>query len=71
MPNISTKPHGPLLAGDSHEQLMPRVDRARRRIDRGYYDRPEVRRTLAALILRRVLLRKHRGPEGDSPAETP
>ena len=50
---------------------MPRIDRARSRIDRGYYDRPEVRRTLAALILRRVLLRKHRGPEGESPAETP
>ena len=71
MPNISTKPGSPLLAGDSHEQLMPRIDRARRRIDRGYYDRPEVRRTLAALILRRVLVRKHRGPEGESPAETP
>ena len=64
MPNTSTKPDTSLLAGDSHEQLMPRVDRARRRIDRGYYNRPEVRRTLAALILRRVLLRKHHGPEG-------
>jgi len=33
---------------------LPRVQRARRRIDEGYYDRPEVRRTLASLILRRV-----------------
>ena len=71
MPNISTKAGAPLLTGDSHEQLMPRVDRARRRIDRGYYNRPEVRRTLAALILRRVLLRKHRGSQGDGTPETP
>ena len=33
---------------------LPRVERARRRIDRHYYDRPEVRRTLAGLILRRI-----------------
>ena len=30
------------------------VERARRRIRQGYYDRPEVRRTLASLILRRA-----------------
>ena len=34
---------------------LPRVERARRRIGEHYYDRPEVRRTLASLILRRVL----------------
>jgi hypothetical protein len=30
------------------------VQRARRRIGERYYDRPEVRRTLASLILRRI-----------------
>jgi len=30
------------------------VERARRRIGERYYDRPEVRRTLASLILRRM-----------------
>lgn len=30
------------------------VERARRRIRLGYYDRPEVRRTLATLILHRA-----------------
>ena len=30
------------------------VERARRRIRQGYYDRPEVRRTLATLILHRA-----------------
>lgn len=34
---------------------MPRVTRARQRIDERYYDRPEVRRTLAGLLLRRIL----------------
>jgi hypothetical protein len=30
------------------------VEQVRRRIQQGYYDRPEVRRILAALILRRA-----------------
>jgi len=30
------------------------VEQVRRRIQAGYYDRPEVRRILAALILRRA-----------------
>jgi len=33
---------------------LRRVQRARRRISEHYYDRPEVRRTLVSLILRRV-----------------
>ena len=33
---------------------LSRVQRARRRIGERYYDRPDVRRTLASLILRRV-----------------
>jgi hypothetical protein len=36
-------------------EAMPRVTRARQRIDQHYYDRPEVRRTLAGLLLRRIL----------------
>jgi len=38
------------------------VERARRRIRQGYYDRPEVRRTLATLIL-------HRAARNDLPAK--
>jgi hypothetical protein len=33
------------------------IQRARRRIRAGYYDRPEVRRTLATLILHRAAQR--------------
>lgn len=31
--------------------LLPGIKRARRRINERYYDRPEVRRTIAGLIL--------------------
>lgn len=41
-----------------HEKDVTPVERARRRIRQGYYDRPEVRRTLAALILRRAAANK-------------
>ena len=43
-----------LVAEASDVAHLPRVQRARRRIGERYYDRPEVRRTLASLILRRV-----------------
>jgi len=43
-----------LVAEASDVAHLPRVARARRRIGERYYDRPEVRRILAALILRRV-----------------
>lgn len=36
-------------------KAVPRVTRVRRRIDEHYYDRPEVRRTLVGLLLRRML----------------
>ncbi len=34
-----------------------RIETARRRIREGYYARPEVRRTIAELVRRRLLLR--------------
>jgi hypothetical protein len=46
---------------------LPSVERARRRIHRRYYDRPEVRRTLAGLILRRMASSPKRK---ESPTET-
>ena len=54
MPQTSTKQGAALVAEASDVAHLPRVERARRRIGERYYDRPEVRRTLAALILRRV-----------------
>jgi hypothetical protein len=44
------------------------VDLARRRIEEGFYDRPEVRRTVAALLLKE-LARSSR-PAGSSRPET-
>lgn len=55
MPQTSTK-----RRSESKEDLLDGADvatpieRARRRIRQGYYDRPEVRRTLATLILHRA-----------------
>lgn len=56
MPQTSTK-----RRLESKDELLEpagapanRVERARRRIRQGYYDRPEVRRTLATLILHRA-----------------
>ena len=54
MPQTSTKPAEVLAAEEPDVAQLPSVERARRRIDRRYYDRPEVRRTLAGLILRRI-----------------
>jgi hypothetical protein len=39
---------------DAHDQPRATVEQVRRRIQQGYYDRPEVRRILATLILRRA-----------------
>ena len=55
MPQTSTKrraePKDDLLVA---EETGSAVERARRRIAQGYYNRPEVRRTLASLILHRA-----------------
>lgn len=58
MPHTSTKHPAASTAvvSDSHESSNDVVvNRARKRIRDGYYDRPEIRRTLAALILRRAV----------------
>ena len=55
MPQTSTRPAEALAAEEADVAQLPSVERARRRIDRRYYDRPEVRRTLAGLILRRIV----------------
>ncbi len=58
MPHTSTKnpPAAAQTVQDSHEFATAiAVTRARKRIREGYYDRPEVRRTLAALILRQAV----------------
>ena len=55
MPQTSTRPAEALAAEEPDVAQLPSVERARRRIDRRYYDRPEVRRTLAGLILRRIV----------------
>jgi hypothetical protein len=39
---------------EAHDESGKSVEQVRRRIQQGYYDRPEVRRILAALILRRA-----------------
>jgi hypothetical protein len=39
---------------EPHDEGGASVERVRRRIQQGYYDRPEVRRVLATLILRRA-----------------
>ncbi|HYR69653.1 MAG TPA: hypothetical protein VER77_07195 [Candidatus Dormibacteraeota bacterium] len=54
MPQTSTKQSAVLVTEASEVAHLPRVERARRRIGERYYDRPEVRRTLASLILRRM-----------------
>ena len=48
MPTVSTK--NPINVDASEHSGL--VDMARRRIEEGFYDRPEVRRTVAALLLK-------------------
>jgi len=58
VPHTSTKHPAASAAAvsDSHESSNDvAVNRARKRIRDGYYDRPEIRRTLAALILRHAV----------------
>ena len=56
MPQTSIKHRAASKTGliDFAEGPGDAVGRARRRIRQGYYDRPEVRRTLASLILHRA-----------------
>lgn len=66
MPQTSTRPVRGTAAEEPDVAQLPSVERARRRIGRHYYDRPEVRRTLAGLILRRIATnppRKERSTE--------
>ena len=55
MPQTSTRQEGAPAGTGPDAEKGPRVTRVRRRIDERYYDRPEVRRTLAGLLLRRML----------------
>ena len=55
MPQTSTRPDAALAVPEPDAEKLPPVTRAKRRIDEHYYDRPEVRRTLAGLLLRRIL----------------
>ena len=63
MPHTSTK--NPAANAAVHDALEAptavAVSRARKRIRDGYYDRPEVRRTLAALILRHAVRNRLHG----------
>ncbi len=54
MPPVSTKSPLPAVAESGEGTQEQRVVRARRRIGERFYDRIDVRRMLAALILRRV-----------------
>jgi len=49
---------------ESLEEASASVEQVRRKIHEGYYDRPEVRRIIATLFLRRTA-RKH--PRGNPP----
>jgi hypothetical protein len=66
VPQTSTRPTAVLAAEEPDVAQLPSVERARRRIHRRYYDRPEVRRTLAGLILRRIATPKAK----ERPTET-
>ena len=68
MPHSSTKEAGSQVTETPTAEAGSRIERARQRIGQRYYDRPEVRRTLAALILRRVLTRPH---DRSRPPESP
>jgi hypothetical protein len=62
VPRISTK--GALLLPEPTDiAQLARVERARRRIGDHYYDRPEIRRTLVALLLRRIAGGRARPPK--------
>jgi len=71
VPHTSTKnPTAGAVVQDAVESpTAVAVSRARKRIRDGYYDRPEVRRTLAALILRHAV--RNRLSEKPSRPKTP
>jgi hypothetical protein len=70
VPHTSTKNPTATAVRDSAEYAETiAVNRARKRIRDGYYDRPEVRRTLAALILRHAV--RNRLTERPSRPKTP
>ncbi|HEX7077814.1 MAG TPA: hypothetical protein VF363_05290 [Candidatus Eisenbacteria bacterium] len=56
MPPTSTKQTATAVA-ESRGTRDDAIARARRRVQEGHYDRPEVRRIIAALILRRAARR--------------
>ena len=64
MPTVSTKERAEL----NDAAANGRVELARRRISEGYYDRPEVRRTLAALLF--IDLTRPKRPAGSSRPKT-
>ena len=64
MPTVSTKNAPNAMTAEPNGL----VELARRRIEEGFYDRPEVRRTVAALLLK-DLARASR-PAGSSRPET-
>jgi hypothetical protein len=68
VPQTSTK-DVILTAEEAGVAQLPSVERARRRIGERYYDRPEIRRTLVSLLMRRVLARRPAkgAPEVESP----
>jgi hypothetical protein len=55
VPPTSTKRRAESRAALAEDAPGSPLDRVRRRIQQGYYDRPEVRRILATLILRRAV----------------
>ena len=65
----------PTVSTDKNDQVNPEtnglVEMARRRIEEGFYDRVEVRRTVAALLLKDLARSSsaHRSP-GSSRPET-
>ncbi|HEU4726091.1 MAG TPA: hypothetical protein VFU59_12465 [Candidatus Eisenbacteria bacterium] len=64
MPTVSTKNQPDVTEND----VSGRVELARRRISEGFYNRPEVRRTVATLLL--TDLARRRRPTGSSRPET-
>ncbi|MGE5177441.1 MAG: hypothetical protein ACM3JJ_13845 [Hyphomicrobiales bacterium] len=57
MPPTSTKHVEPAETTEPRDPREGAVERARRRLRQRHYDRPDVRRLLAALILRRAARR--------------
>lgn len=69
MPHTSIKNPAATAVREAESPAAIAVDRARKRIRDGYYDRPEIRRTIAALILRHAV--RNRLTERPSRPKTP